>query len=64
MTMKVRITSCSAFAETEPFPAFVYVLMDVFRGREDDIATEINDKGGLAQKILFVQKLAILHKNN
>jgi hypothetical protein len=44
----------STFPRTKPPPTFVEDLVSVFRKYEDEIATEINDKGLRSDDVLYI----------
>ncbi len=52
--MKTSTIRFSTFPRTEPPPDFVEDLVSVFRYHEDEIATEINDKGLKSDEVLAV----------
>jgi hypothetical protein len=52
--MKSSTIRFSTFPRTEPPPTFVEDLVSVFRKHEDEIATEINDKGLRSDDVLSI----------
>ncbi len=52
--MKSSTIRFSTFPRTEPPPEFVDDLITVFRNHEDEVATEINDKGLKSDDVLAV----------